>query len=386
MTISTVALFPDFDEGFNLSMMLYANRLIEGLAAFYPALDVKLYKPRKTEFPDLFKPLLAKIPYVRFYSRELFISRNITYPYLARRHQRQINHILGHNNANLAYHLDGARTVVTCHDLQPIVAYADAPVRPKWLKWFERRIGGMARAARVIAISESTKKDILKYTDVVEEKISVVYQGVDNCFKPIRDEKLLDDIANKYGIDRRSRRIILNVANNQQRKNHEGILKAVRVLRDRNPDILLLHVGDTLHSGQMELAKALGLADILQDVGQVSQEDLVSLYNLADVLLFPSFYEGCGWPILEAHACGTPVITSRTSSMPEMAGDAALIVDPYDIRDIANATAEVLINDHLRKSLIERGLQQVKKYSWENHVNGVISVYDDILSGERSVS
>lgn len=381
-TLEEISFFPDLEDESNISMSLYTQRLAESIKKMSPKLKINLYKPIAFKCPDIISHVVDRIPYLRFYNKELFLSRNIIYPLMARRYQAQINHIISHNNANLVSIFEPSKTIVTCHDLQPIVAYAGSSVKPKWLKWFERRVQGMQKAARVIAISQNTKRDILKYTNVHEENIEVIYNAVDKSFKPIRDSKVLEDTKKKYGLYKISGNMLLNVGSNQRRKNIEGILHTLKIVRNKGYDVALAHVGQMLNSQQVQVVHDLGLSGKVHDLGHVSTDDLVFLYNLSDMLIFPSFYEGFGWPIVEAFACGTPVITSNTSSMPEIAGDASLIVDPSNPKDISNAIMRILTDKDLRENLTSKGLKRAKYFRWETHAEQVLNVYEEVLLGD----
>ena len=378
VNIEGIVLYPDLEDECNISMKLYAERLARGLRSILPKTSVEVFSPRRIGFPMFIHPLVDRIPYVRFYNKEQFISRNIVYPMSVRKKSGIIHHVLGHNNANLVPRLDPERTVVTCHDLQPIVAYIGTEIKPKWLTYFERRARGMEGAARVIAISESTKRDIMRFTNVSEDRIRVIYNAVDSCFRVIEDREYLERVKRKYGLGDRSGKIVLNVGSNQRRKNIHGAVRAIAIAGNLYPDITFVHVGQKLNQEQESLVGELGLNANCIDTGRVSQEDLVALYNIADLLLFPSFYEGFGWPIVEAFACGTPVITSNTSSMPEVAGDAAILIDPDNLSEIADAVIAIFGDENLQYWLEGRGMERVKEFGWEKYAQQLLGVYRDV--------
>lgn len=365
----------------NLSMSIYAKKLLTYINTNRPGIRVEVYSPLTFKYPAFISRAVDRIPLLRFYGRELFVSCYFIYPFTAKRRQAQLNHILDHSVGHLIYSLDPKRTVITCHDLQPIAALGVRyPKKPKWLRWFERSIKGLDKAARVIVVSNSTKSDVLKYTRVRQENIRVIYNGVDACFRVIDSQILVRKVREKYGLGEIKGEIILNVGSCQRRKNIEGVLQALKTMRDKGHDFVFVHVGQNMHMSQRQLVYDLGLSDIVYDLGYLPVDDLVLLYNTSSVLLFPSFYEGFGWPIVEAFSCGIPVVTSNISSMPEIADDAALLVDPENPVAIAGAALNILTNANLRIGLIEKGLKRVKDFSWEKNARDLLKVYDEVLS------
>jgi glycosyltransferase involved in cell wall biosynthesis len=176
---------------------------------------------------------------------------------------------------------------------------------------------------------------------------------------------------------------ILYVGNEHPRKNVEGLVKAFyRLKKKYRRGLKIIKVGGSCWFGARSrlnaLVDALGLQRDLIFSEFASEEHLIALYNAADVFVFPSFYEGFGLPVLEAMACGCPVVASNTSSLPEVVGDAGILVNPYNINGLANAMYEVLANEGLREDLTKRGLARAKRFSWEKTARETLKVYQEV--------
>jgi len=374
-----VKIFQDIETPSNISMSLYAKRLSEGLKNVVPTMEVSVFEPKAVRYPRMIANMIRRVPLARFYGDEVFISRHILYPLMARYSQGRINHVVG-DTANIIPFIDRNRTVVTCHDIQliadPSTTYA---ANHKGYRWYVLRKKVMKNAAMVIAISEYTKRDIMKHLDVPEDRIRVVYNAVDPCFREIKDRHELDQLKKTFGLGGNCGRILLSVGINWAHKNIEGIIHALKYVRNRYGDVILVRVGEVFNQSQVKLMRDLGLESAVYQLGRVAPEDLVSLYNLADVTLFPSFYEGFGWPIVESFACGTPVVTSTTSSMPEVAGDAAILVDPKRPEEVGRAAVDILQNADMRNRLIEKGFERAKLFSMEKQAHDTLKVYEEVL-------
>jgi len=215
---------------------------------------------------------------------------------------------------------------------------------------------------RVIAISEHTKKDINKYLKIDNEKIDVVYCAADKSIKRIEDKNILQDIKEKYSLPDK---YFLFVGSLNPRKNIFRIYQAYKELKKKTdiPHKLVI-VGNY----GWKLKKELKIMKNDNDVvftGYIEEKDKSALYTMAEAFVFPSLYEGFGIPILEAQQCGVPVVTSNNSSMPEVAGDGAVYVDPYDVSDIANSIERLLVDEELKRNIINAGYENAKRFSWE---------------------
>ncbi len=231
------------------------------------------------------------------------------------------------------------------------------------------------RAAKVLTVSEYSKRDIVRRYCVPPDKVVVAHGQADPMFRPLHDQSALAEVRTRYGT---GEHFILCVSNLQPRKNLKTLINAYVRLRqaDRTRHKLVL-VGRKawLYDDTFAVARALGYADDLVFTGYVSDDDLVALYNAADLFVYPSIFEGFGAPPLEAMTCGTPVITSNTSSLPEVVGDAALLVDPLDVEKLATTIAAVLGDAGLRADLSRKGLRRADAFSWETTARTILRTY-----------
>ena len=228
---------------------------------------------------------------------------------------------------------------------------------------------------QIIAVSENTKRDIIELCGIDSEKVKVIYSGISQECRMIADPnsietKKLDEVKRKYNL---SDKFILYLGTIEPRKNIIGIIRAYNQLRilDKRENCELQDLKLIIAGGRgwksKDIYKEQELSEYKDDIkflGYIDFEDKVYLYNLASVFIYPSFYEGFGFPLLEAMACGTPVVASYSSSLPEVMGSAGLLVNPYNINDIACAIKQILSNKDLRDKLIKKGLKQASKFNW----------------------
>lgn len=264
--------------------------------------------------------------------------------------------------------------IVTVHDLiRCCFSFASETISQKILLKLDTMY--IKRANHIIAVSENTKGDLIKYLKIPEEKISVIYNGVDhNIFKPY-NVKLLDQ---PY---------ILYVGSERRRKNLVGLFEAFAALKSEFPELKLVKVGGPGRSKQfrshaMKKLSSLGIAEDVIFVEYISELDLACYYSSAALLAYPSLYEGFGLPPLEAMACGCPVVTSNVSSLPEVVGEAGIMVDPYDTNSLVQAMRQVLTDRELRDNMVRAGLEQSKKFSWEKTAELTMQVYKKVAAEE----
>ncbi|MEO6077228.1 MAG: glycosyltransferase family 1 protein [Candidatus Andersenbacteria bacterium] len=234
-------------------------------------------------------------------------------------------------------------------------------------------LSGIKKADHVIAVSEYVKQEIMRYYNISDSNISVIYNGVDSAFHPdINNSKL----ANKNPI-------VVSVGSDHPRKNLKTTLQVIALLKKTYPDILLIRIGSAgLLSGRKEflrLLDELNLQKNVQIIDPASQEQLVSAYRTADALLMPSYQEGFGMPILEAFASGCPVVCSNTTSLPEIADDAAILHDPDDINAFARSVSELFESGGIKESYIQKGLIRAQDFSWEKSAQQVHGLYKKIF-------
>lgn len=263
-------------------------------------------------------------------------------------------------------------TVVTFHDLFH-------EIDPEWTTpKIRRRLGWLYRYAaaasgRVIAVSENTKRDLIRLYDVDPDKITVVYSGTDEFFKRI-DRAEAADAAAALGIDGP---YILHVGALAKWRNVPRLLEAFSACRRAGVTHKLVLVGREFWGFSLgDMIADTDLADSIVSLPYVSMEHLRALYNAADLLLFPSLYEGFGLPVLEAMACGTPVVASNTSALPEAVGNAGVLVDPYDAQAIAAGVLRVLGDTDLQADLTGKGLVRAREFSWDRCAKATLYVYE----------
>jgi glycosyltransferase involved in cell wall biosynthesis len=236
------------------------------------------------------------------------------------------------------------------------------------------------RAARIATVSEYSRQDLIKTYKLPPEKVVVTYNGIGPIFSPqpaSGDEA--QKLRHRFGIERA---FILAVGSLQPRKNLVRLIRAYSELRSRLGDFnhQLVIVGRKLWLAN-EIFAEVKKQDWGRDVivtGYVPDEDLPAFYRAASAFVYPSLFEGFGIPPLEAMACGTPVVTSNTSSLPEVVSDAALLIDPYDEQDLANALLRIVNDEKLRALLRERGFVQAKKFTWRNAAEKTLQLYREI--------
>jgi glycosyltransferase involved in cell wall biosynthesis len=252
---------------------------------------------------------------------------------------------------------------------------------PLALRYARTSITGAARrATRVLTVSESSKRDILRFVDIKPEKIDVIYNAYDERFSQPPNEEDLDRVRERYQLQDQ---FVLYAGNVKPHKNLERLIEAFEIVRQRGLDKLkLVMIGDDI-SRYAVLRRAVHkhqLHKYVRFLGYMPEETLAAMYRLAGVFVFPSLYEGFGLPPLEAMASGTPVVISNVSSLPEVAGNAALLVDPLDPGVIADGIYRVLTDDSLRRDLQRKGLERARQFSWEQSVRRVRQIYSEVAA------
>jgi glycosyltransferase involved in cell wall biosynthesis len=368
-------LLQDTAEFPSLSMKRYAASLSEGLSRVGGEVGWQI------EMPEVHEPAaLARVAGRANASRW---GRLVRYPARIRRWRRDLRpavcHVLDHSHANLLTACDPDTSVATIHDLIPMLAAVgelDFKVG-RWMRHtFDLKLRRIARCRRVIAISQSTKRQLLRFVDIPADRIEVVYYGVAKGFAPLADdgERLAEraTVLNRHGIDP-GRHVVLHVCTPMRYKNSPAMLHALTMLP---PEVVLLRVGATLFDDERALAERLGVSGRVIDVGTVHGEAaLATDYRSADVLAFPSTFEGFGWPPLEAMACGTPVVLSDAASLPEAGGAAALYAGPHDHAALAAGIDRLLSDsaEHARRQAL--GLAHAQTFTWDRCARQTAHVY-----------
>ncbi len=268
-----------------------------------------------------------------------------------------------------------SREVVTINDVFPITGAGYST--PEFQRKFASLLMESARRANVIVSpSQYTADELMRVADVPREKIRVIPNGVDLPSAIMPQPARLAERERRVG---KGNRLVLLVGAIQTRKNTLG---AVRALDWMPPNYRLVIAGSDGHgAGEThDYIRRAGLGERVMALGYVPEEELVRLYQAADVFLFPSFEEGFGLPVLEAMAFGIPVVAARTSSLPEVGGDAALYVNPHDEQEISEQVVRVAEDEALREQMIQRGLERVKQFTWRRTAEETLRVYDEVLA------
>lgn len=268
------------------------------------------------------------------------------------------------------------RSVITVHDLvfmmYPHFLTKDAA------RYYGQIDQAVRRADAIIAVSKATKNDTIRLLGVPEHKVHVIYEAASSVFRPLNKPDLLQRVRGRFGIPGD---FLLFVSTIEPRKNIPTLLKAFRQLLDGyRVDVSLVLAGAKgwLYDEVFQLTEELNLVDDVFFLGRVSTEELVWLYNTAQALVAPSIYEGFGLTPLEAMACHTPVIVSDVSSLPEVVGDAGLLVDPYEVEELAVAMWRILDDGELRQCLIEKGAKRAAFFSWDKAAEQTLAVYHSL--------
>ena len=286
--------------------------------------------------------------------------------------QDDIIHLPNQNFARYALFIKNLY-IVTVHDLVRLCfGFTTETISERILLKLDIR--GIKRASHIIVTSQTTRNDLISYLKIPDDRISVIYNGLDHSiFKPY-----------KVGIV--DKPYVLYVGSERPRKNLDRLIEAFALVRKEFPELLLVKVGVAGRSkeyreGMMRKLESLGIIQAVIFVEYVSELDLAYYYSSAALLAYPSLYEGFGFPPLEAMACGCPVVTSNTSSLPEVVGKAGMMINPYDTDSLVEAMRRVLTNRELRDDMVTKGLEQAKKFSWEKAAREIQEVYNKVASG-----
>lgn len=270
------------------------------------------------------------------------------------------------------------KKIITIHDISPFIyPHTFPPIKVLLNKVL---ISRTLNADKIIADSNSTKQDLICYFNTREEKIRVILLAADEKFEPLNNGEI-DEIRQNYNLNFP---FILYVGALEARKNIVTLIRAFYKLKKKGIKHKLVITGKKGWKYK-EIFKTINNLNLQKDVvftGYVPEDDLPALYNAADLFVYPSIYEGFGLPPLEAMACGTPAITSNTSSLPEVVGVGGIMVDPYDVDGLADAMHKVLTNDGLREDMIKKGLERAKMFSWEKCAKETLEVYEEVYNGD----
>jgi glycosyltransferase involved in cell wall biosynthesis len=271
----------------------------------------------------------------------------------------------------------GCKIVGTIHDLTTII-YPEFHKRTvirhhdKIFNYFKKK------ASLVIAVSENTKIDVMKYLHIPEKKIRVIYHGVGDEFRKIEEIKILKSRLRGIGIDYP---YILYLGTLEPRKNVERLIEAFIQLKKGkqiNEKLVISGMQGWDYQSILDKVASSGIEREIIFTGFVPSESLPFLYNGASAFVYPSFYEGFGLPVLEAMACGVPVVTSNVSSLPEVAGDAAMLINPYSVDELANGINRILSDEDLRNGCIAKGIERAKSFTWERCALETLKAFNEV--------
>ncbi len=377
-------------------MLVYNNRLLGALTELRPSDEYWFFfQSLRQDFNDVPLPgssnnrkksivRLPALPYLSFIPSNainLELYFDVYLPYLLKKNKIEIFHGLFYQVPRRTK----ARVVTTFHDIFACsIPWALAPeeihIRKKWYA------KALKRSDIIIAVSESTKQELIMHYDVNPEYIIVIPLASSSVFKPIKDDNALKAVKNKYALPEH---FILGLGATHKRKTPETLLRAYAEsikMQDHECDLVFFGGGLGLQKTWAGLMQDLKINSRVKFIHSISAEELAVLYSMAELFVLPSKFEGFGIPILEAMACGTPVITSNISAMPEVAGGAAKLIDPFNQEELATAISNIVEDDSLKNEMKRRGLIRASLFSWEKTARETASVYDAAYSSLRSTS
>lgn len=360
--------------GASFSMDVYADGLVAGLRQVRPDWEIVEIIPPFKEFQGSALSRLGK-----YYQRYGRFPRQV-----ARQGGMDLFHVIDHSDGHFCYALGRTQhpVVVTCHDLinyiQPENISTQAPL--PWLsnRFWRYAVQGIPQADHLITVSDHTAKDVMATFGIEPARLTTAYNGVDGAFRPLPPAHIAA-ARSRYGLSPDTF-CLVNVGSNHPRKNVMAILQSLALLRQRGLPVHLLKAGADFTADQNAYLQHQNLTDCASYLGKPNQAELVQLYNAADVLVAPSFYEGFGITPLEAMACGTPVVVANTTALPEVVGEAGLLVPPEDIGAIAAAIQRLRDQPDLYRDLTRRGQERAQRFTWAAHAERVAAVYDTLLA------
>jgi len=321
---------------------------------------------------NLYKPFNGRNHFTQNLANVFYHFKNIFT--VGRRADRDaISHIFFGEESALLRMLPLKKTVVTCLDIIPL-SFPEG-LSPQYRLFYKSCVKGLKKADRILTVSDHTKNDLVKYLHINPKKIKTSYWGMNAAF---RQKEVPADFYLKYGLDSRKKHLLSVGAIDSARKNLGALVKIMPRLLKKNPDLELIIAGyknDTTTDTVSTLIRQNNLENHVRLLSKICDEDLCLLYNLADIFVFPTLYEGFGLPPVEAMLCGTPVIASNNSSLPEAVGDAGILINPRDEDELSSSITNLLADEKMRHALIEKGFRHAKKFSWATHARELYETY-----------
>jgi glycosyltransferase involved in cell wall biosynthesis len=295
-------------------------------------------------------------------------------------------HVVDQSYAHLVHALPAPRTVVTCNDVDAIL-----PMLPGRMKQFDasralarRILSGLGRAERVVCISQATEQRLLAFGRLIPQRVTVAYLGVHPACSPMADPEWDAAVERRLGPTRPAEIDLLHVGSTIPRKRIEVLLQIFRGVLDRRPEVRLLRVGDPFTAEQDALAKQLGVADAIVHMPFLERPELAAVYRRAALVLMPSDREGFGLPVVEALACGTPVVASAIESLIEVGGDAVTHCGPADTACWVSSTLDLLAEREDQPLAWEkrrrRGLVTAERFSWREYAVEMARIYQSVFA------
>ncbi len=352
-------------------MRRYADRL--GLALLGQGVNISRVRP-----PRLVPEPWRKKSWI-WKKIDEYGGSHLVYPRLLRGLEADVVHIIDHSQGYLLRDLNPRQTVVTCHDVILLVLASGriggAPIPRVALQVFKIALDHAKRAAAIVADSQQTKRDLIELVGLDPAKIRVIFPGLNEDFTP--DPQRGAALRRRRGLGEGL--LALQIGRSFY-KNIPAVLRVVHRLRREGVDVRLVRTGAALAGDERALADRLGVTANVVELGSIGDDELPALYNAVDLLLFPSLYEGFGWPPLEAMASGVPVVSSRAGSLDEIVGNAALTADPEDVDALTAHAAAALTDAALRRTLIEKGIRHAAQFQWDRTAAAFLEVYQGVAA------
>jgi glycosyltransferase involved in cell wall biosynthesis len=358
----------------HFSMDVYANGLIDGLKTISPSWEITEIAPQSFDRSTHSRLIRAQKSYERFWQ----------FPKRVQQQAVDIFHVIDHSDAHIVRWLKktGKPVVVTCHDLINII-YPDNLQGSVRMPFVSDRLGlysieSMKYADAIVAVSAETAKNIGKVLSIEPERVTIIPNAVDFLFHELPTEQS-QSFRHQFNIPSNTF-CLLNVGGNDPRKNLMGILQALKLIKQRGLSVQLWKISSDFTDLDKCFIQDNDLEDSIKYFGYLDKPTLVQAYNAADVLVAPSFHEGFGITLLEAMACGTPVITSNVSAMPEVVGDTGILIDPSNSQAIADAVYQLHDDPTYYQELRAKGLDRVQLFTWEKVAKQMTEVYEKLLA------
>jgi glycosyltransferase involved in cell wall biosynthesis len=385
-----VAMVCDLVEEEWPSMQLVADMLLENLELSHS----KQWEAARL-CPRMRRHFALPLPGPRQFwnNADRLTNRFFDYPLWLRRRRSEFDlyHIVDHSYSQLVHDLPAERTVVTCHDLDTFRCLLEPSrePRPGWFRAMSRRIlSGLQKAAHVITVSAATRDEILRYGLLPAERVTVVHNGVHPACSPVPDPVADAAAARLLPAKAAGAFWLLHVGSTIPRKRVDVLLRVFAAIRKELPQVRLVRVGGQFTPDQLQLTRDLNVADSIHVLSGLTPSVLAAVYRWADLLLQTSDSEGFGLPVVEALACGCPVLASDIPVLREVGGAAAAYRPVGDVvswkTTVVRLNHEWAADQHARERQSQEGMVQAARFSWAEATNGVARVYEAVLSQNRA--